>query len=58
MKEEKIIVNTIEAMAAKRKKKIVSERNCMMIPFLWAPSTFLMPVSFARCSERAVDRLM
>ena len=43
---------------ANRAMTNASPMNCAMRPLFPAPSTFLTPTSFARCSLRAVARFM
>src|SRR6478735_12759422 len=53
--------NAAIPMASSNEKKLVktdSVRNCVMRSTRDEPATFLIPTSFARLAERAVDRFM
>ena len=45
-------------MIADHVSNIDSLKNCATNSFLLAPTTFLIPISFARNAERAVERFM
>jgi hypothetical protein len=45
-------------IAAKREKKRDSKKNCLTSSTLLDPTTFLIPTSFARFADLAVERFM